>query len=132
MSSIQDYLENPQWAGNWNYATTQAPNGGYYKRWPQGSVGMNSPMNIWATEYSVLTMKHGTNNPSPYTGSLQQFSPFVTPRVQNDVKQCISSTWNGSNCIGKSLFSISEKEAARARYDYNSTKVQVSPWGSQE
>lgn len=130
--SLEDYLENPQWARNWNYATTQAPNGGFYKRWPQGSVGMNSPMNIWATEYSVLTLKHGTNNPAPYTGSLQQFSPYVTPQVQNEVSECIKTTWNGSNCIGQSLYNIEKKESDNARRIYNVNKVQIPPWGPQQ
>lgn len=130
MSSIEDYLENPQWAKNWQYATTQAPNGGYYKRWPL--TGMNSPMNIWATEYSVLSLKHGTNNPSPYWGSLQNFSPLVTPQVQNDVKECIATTWNGSRCIGKSLYRISEQNANQDRNAYDRSKVQIAPWGPQD
>jgi hypothetical protein len=122
MTSLDNYLENPEWRRNFIYASTQAPNGGFYKRWPQGGTpGMNSPMNIWATEYSVLELKHGTNDPSPYRGYLQNFTPEAS-KLNPKVEKCIQKTWNGSNCIGKALYKISENQekvdllAARPRY----------------
>jgi hypothetical protein len=130
--SLEDLLENPEWRRNWTYATTQMPNGGFYRRWPQGgNPGMNSPMNIWATEYSTLMLKHGTNNPSPYRGSLQPFSPLVTSQMNRRVENCIDSTWNGGICIGKAIYEVTSQEDARARV-YQTQRVQLPPSGPQD
>lgn len=115
MTSLEDYLQNPEWRRNFNYASNEKPNGGFYRRWPQGGTpGMNSPMNIWSTPYSVLELKHGTNDPSPYRGFLQPFSPLVS-QLNPKVEKCIQETWNGGNCIGKALYTISTDQQARER-----------------
>lgn len=130
--SLEDLLENPQWARNWNYATNEAPNNHFYKRWHQGGSGMHTGMFIWSTDLSVLQMKHGTNNPAPYRGQLQPFSPMITPNMQHKVESCIQNTWNASNCIGKGLSEIESHDTNQARAYYNQHKVQVPPFGPQD
>jgi len=134
MASLEDYLENPQWARNFNYAINNPPNGSgnVYKRWPQGSVGMNSPMNIWSTEFSTLTLKQGTNNPAPYWGSLKQYSPNVTPQLQSQVSDCIKNEWSGARCIGKGLYVVASKEQEQVRSYYERSNYTLPPFGKQD
>ena len=97
MSSLDQLLENPEWRKNWNYAMGP-PNGGFYKRWIQGSVGMMDPMNIYNNEYGFLTMKHGQNSIMPYRGNIKNFAPGVTPELRRQVVQCSRETINPVMC----------------------------------
>lgn len=76
----------------------KAPNGGFYKRWIQGSVGMMEPMPIFSNEYSFLYMKHGQNDPIPYRGNLAKFDKYVTPQLMQQVDQCSKSSLNPVGC----------------------------------
>ena len=132
MASLEDLLENRESRINWNYAVTQAPNQGFMRRWPQGSVGMNSGMNIWSTEASTLTLKHGTNNPAPYRAFIHTNQPFVTPQMQNQVNKCVENTWSGEGCIGKALYQVARKEDEMLRQAYSRNKQSIAPYGPQD
>lgn len=97
MTSIQDYLDNPHWEAIYRYAMGP-PNGGYYKRWVQGSVGGNHPMFLWANEYAHTSMKHGQNNINPYRSGIKNFAPSVTPKLQQQVVNCSEHTLNPGGC----------------------------------
>lgn len=132
MASLEDLLQNKEWRTNWTYAVTQAPNQGYMKRWIQnGTPGMHSPMNIWSTEQSTLSLKHGTNDPSPYRAFIHPNQPFVTPRMQQQVSNCVEKTWNGEHCIGGALYTIARKEDERARQLY-ANRFRIPPSGPQD
>ncbi len=91
------YLENPQWAAQYRYAMGP-PNGGFYKRWIQGSVGMMDGMPLYSNEYSHLYMKHGQNNLLAYRGGIKYFSPRVTNELHNQVERCSDKTINPVGC----------------------------------
>lgn len=130
MASLEDLLENKEWRTNWNYAVTQAPNQGYMRRWPEIS-GMHSPMNIWSTEASTLSLKHGTNDPSPYRVFIHPNQPFVTPQMQQQVSNCVQQTWNGEYCVGKALYTIAKKEDEKLRQVY-ANRFRIPPSGPQD
>ncbi len=94
---MKAYLDNPHWAAQYRY-TMGPPNGGYYKRWIQGSVGMMEPLPLYSNEYAYLYMKHGQNNLLSYRGNVKKFSPSVTPELQNQVTQCSYDTTNIVGC----------------------------------
>ena len=97
MTTMQEYLENPHWRAQYRY-TMGPPNGGYYKRWIQGSVGMMEPLPLWSNEYSHVYMKHGQNNILPYRGNLKKFAPSVTPKLLEQVLECSLDTVNPAGC----------------------------------
>lgn len=68
MSSHQLFVNDEYWGKYMQYGEGDV-NGGHMRRWPQGSVGMNSPMFITNNEYAAIQMKHGTNN-GTYTRSI--------------------------------------------------------------
>lgn len=98
MTSMDEYLDNPYWAKLYNYAMSGPPNGGYYKRWVQGSSGMMDPLMLWSNEYGYVGMKHGQNNLIPYRGNVQPFSPSVTPSLMKQVAVCTYETANPGGC----------------------------------
>ena len=98
MTSLGEYLENPFWAKYYNYALQGGPNGGYDKRWIQGSVGMMEPMPLWSNEYGHLYMKHGQNELLPYRGNIKHFAPSVTPELRMLVDKCSHDTINPAGC----------------------------------
>lgn len=97
MTSMHEYLENPHWEAQYRYAMGP-PNGGYYKRWIQGSVGMMEPMPLYSNEYAHLYMKHGQNNLLSYRGNIKSFAPSVTPELRRQVNQCSYDTINPAGC----------------------------------
>jgi len=97
MADLDSYLENPEWMKYYRYAMGP-PNGGYYKRWVQGSPGMMDGMPIYSNEYSHLMMKHGQNNLLSYRGGIKKFAPSVNLSLQQQVYQCSSDTLNSPGC----------------------------------
>ena len=96
-TSMREYLENPHWEAQYRYAMGP-PNGGYYKRWIQGSVGMMEPMPLYSNEYAHLYMKHGQNNLLSYRGNIKSFAPSVTPELRQQVQRCSYDTVNPAGC----------------------------------
>ena len=96
-NSLESLYENPAWAQMRKY-TFQPPNGGHYERWPQGSIGGNSPMPLYSNEYAHLYMKHGQNDLLSYTGGIKNFAPSVTRHLQNQVHTCSNLTLNPAGC----------------------------------
>jgi hypothetical protein len=97
MTTLDDYLQNEDWAKFYEYSFLP-PNGGHYKRWVQGSPGMMSGMPLYSNEYSYLYMKHGSNNNIPYRGGVKRFSPSVTPALKQQVQECSFQTKNPAGC----------------------------------
>ncbi len=97
MATMAEYLENPEWEKFYWYSMGP-PNGGHYKRWIQGSVGMMEPLPLWSNEYGHVYMKHGQNNILPYRGNVKQFAPSVTTNLRNQVNQCTRDTINPAGC----------------------------------
>ncbi len=98
MASLETLYENPAWEKLRKY-TYQPPNGeGAYARWPQGSIGMNSPMPLYSNEYSHLYMKHGQADLLSYTGGIKSFAPSVNRHLQNQVHTCSNMTLNPAGC----------------------------------
>lgn len=94
---MQSYLENPQYAEMYRYAMGP-PNGGYYRRWIQGSVGMMDGLPLYSNEYSHLYMKHGQNGVMAYRGNVKPFAPSVTASLYNQVERCSMDTINPVGC----------------------------------
>ena len=111
MSTLQDYLENPIWRAQYNRAMQGAPNGGFYKRWIQGSAGMMEPMHIYSNEYSHLYMKHGQNDLLPYTGNIKKFAPGATDGLRQQVLQCSKETLNPVGCQIEAIEQIFSADA---------------------
>jgi len=97
MADLNSYLDNPEWMKFYRYAMGP-PNGGYYKRWVQGSPGMMEPMPLWSNEYSFLFMKHGQNDLLSYRGGVHKFAPSINATSQEQVRQCSSDTLNPAGC----------------------------------
>ncbi len=91
------YLENPDWRRFVQYAE-HPPNGGHYKRWVQGSVGMMEPQPLFSNEYSFAYLKHGQNKPVDYRGNIHNFSRYVTPELKQEVDRCNKETGNVVGC----------------------------------
>ena len=65
MSDLGYYIGDPGW-DKFMEAGMRPPNQGFMRRWIQGSVGGQSPMQLYSNEYAFLRMKHGQNNILPY------------------------------------------------------------------
>ena len=94
---MSQYLDNPHWEAMYKYSMGP-PNGGHYKRWIQGSVGMMEPMPLYSNEYAHTYMKHGQNDMNPYRGNIKSFAPSVTEDLKRQVNQCTSDTINPAGC----------------------------------
>lgn len=102
MTEMNQYLENPDWEKMYRYALGP-PNGGYYKRWVQGSPGMMEPMPVYSNEYSHVYMKHGQNDLLSYRGGVKKFSPSVNGHLQSQVHQCNKQTLNPAGCADAAI-----------------------------
>jgi len=112
MTELNQYLDNPYWMGFYRYAMGP-PNGGYYKRWVQGSPGMMEPMPLYSNEYSHLYMKHGQNDLLAYRGGIKRFAPSVNGNLQAQVHQCNSDTLNPAGCADAAVRKVYSKDAHR-------------------
>lgn len=99
MSEWSYYLDDPQWRAAYHRAMGPF-NNTILPRWIQGSVGGSTPMHLWSNEYGYLYMKFGTNvGINAYDGGIQQsISPLVTPKLQNQVRDCTLVTMNPGGC----------------------------------
>jgi hypothetical protein len=116
MAQLSTYIDNPYWAKMRNYALSRPPNNGFYKRWVQGSAGMNDGMPIYSNEYSYLILKHGENEPIPYRGNIKYFSPSVTDDLRNQVEVCSSATTDNVGCQVAAIRSVFTRDAHRVGY----------------
>lgn len=117
---MQEYLDNPHWAKLYKYAMGP-PNGGYYKRWIQGSVGMMEPMPLWSNEYSHTYMKHGQDNIVPYRGGIKSFAPSVTSSLRRQVHRCTLDTINPGGCQDAAIRKVYSVDASPHHRDQHST-----------
>lgn len=112
MTCMEDYLSNPYWAKFYRYSMGP-PNGGYYKRWVEGSPGMMNGMFLWSNEYGFVDMKHGENNIVPYRGNIQMFAPSVTPDLMEQVSQCTIETINPGGCQDAAIRAAFSNDSSR-------------------
>ncbi len=110
MASLDTLLENPTWDKIRRY-TFQPPNSGAYQRWPQGSIGANSPMWLYSNEYGHLAMKHGQNDLLSYTGGVKRFSPSVNGHLQTQVHSCSDMTLNPAGCQQSAIAKVYSVDA---------------------
>jgi len=116
MASLELLLENPDWRAYSEYAQNYPPNGGYYRRWIQGSVGMMSGMPLYSNEYSHLYMKHGQNDTCPYRGNLKHFSPSVTQNLRGQVSDCSFATTDSVGCQVAAIRKAFTHDSSREGY----------------
>lgn len=108
MSSWESYRNDPHWNAMARYALGDS-NNGFYKKFNQGTVGMNSPMNLYSNEYSYLSMKHGSNSAYPYSGGVRDFMPGMMARFPNlteEVKECSHQTFDPVGCQMKAITTV--------------------------
>lgn len=129
MADLNLILENPNWAKLRKYAMG-GPNGGdAYARWPQGSIGMNSPMPLWSNEYGHLYMKHGQNDLLSYSGGIKDFAPSVDGNLQNQIHQCGNMTMNPAGCQQVAISKVYSTDAHNNTYHKKnlSRQTQITP-----
>ena len=114
-SCVFDYESNPHWAAMRRIAM-KPPNGGEYKRWIQGSVGMMSGMPLYSNEYAHLEMKHGQNNLLSTRGNIKPYSSTITPQLQREVQECSFQTLNPAGCQTAAIQQVYSYDSARAPY----------------
>lgn len=113
MTSMDEYLQNPEWAKFYRYSMGP-PNGGYYKRWIQGSSGMMEPLPLWSNEYGFTYMKHGQNNIVPYRGNIQPFAPSVSPSLMRQVAVCTYETVNPGGCQNEAIRKVFTNDSSQS------------------
>lgn len=127
MTDFSSVYENPNWLRLQKYALG-GPNGGdAYKRWPQGSIGMNSPMPLYSNEYQHLYMKHGQNGLQAYHGGIKEFAPSADRALQTQVHECSNLTLNSAGCQQAAISKVYSVDAHHTGMYHPHQKARSSP-----